>query len=660
MSNLSIGLSGLDVAMRAIETAGNNMANAATEGYHRQEVVITPLTSGVGNGNIRAGGGSTVSGIRRLVDMVVEMELLRRQPTQAQIQQELASLRSIEGAIGDLSTEGLGTAIDQFFGALTELSGQPDSDPLRSQAVWAADTMAVNFHSIAGVMNNMGRDLEMEARTLVDQANGLTAEIADLNGRIHELQARGTPDNNLLDRRDQSVTELSQLMDIQVQSMQDGTINIMAGGKAIILQRQAQNLELGYSENGDLGLSIAGAGMFDAQTHEGRLGAILNLKNQMLPEFTDGLDDLAREIIQQVNAVHVQGVGTDGSFARLDGTMADNSLAAWDPPLSNGTIAVRIVDTATGEATRAMIAVDPSSADPAQSTLAGIAGQFDALTGIKASVLDHRLHIESDTGYTFDFLPTLLSAPTTSTLTGTSVPTVSGMYTGDTNATYTCSIVGMGTVGVTPDLTVEVRDGDGHLAASLNVGVGYAAGDVLTAANGIQIQLAAGTLNDGETFTIDALAQSDTSGFLAGAGINAFFQGNSALSIGVREDLLTSPGRLATATGTGFTDNINARRMAALATAEVDGLDGTTFGDFFRQMVADVGQKISIRQARGDALERTITQLENQRDDLSGVDINEEASKLILFEQMFQAMAKYLTTSQAMQQSLFAVVGSVA
>jgi flagellar hook-associated protein FlgK len=650
MPDLSIALNGLNVALTAIDTVGNNIANAATDGFHRQEIAVEAIPYG-GSARANVGGGSRVTEILRRIDVVVENEILRQQPLLAQVSQELGTLQTVESNLGDMGTQGLDASLDSFFGALQELAGQPDSAILRDQVRGAAESVTARLHDAAGVLDSLASNLRVEAGTLVDQLNSLATEVANLNGQLAILHLQGSANNNLADRRDETVKKMTELLNFQVQRNGDGTISLMAGGTPIVVGNQATKLNVARDAGGMLGLSPAGTSNFTLDVSGGKIGGVLALENDLLPGVSDELDALAREIIQQINAVHVQGVGTDGSFDTLDSRHVDEDLTTWQPPVAAGTVYVRVTDTATGEATRHAVAIDPAT-----DSLSDVAAAFAAVPGLSAAVTGGRLHLEAESGYKFDFVPALLPQPSTSTLTGTAEAAISGAYTGTENQTLTCRVVGSGNVGVTGGLTIEVVDGKGNTVTKLKVGLGYRAGDALTVSDGVQVTLSAGTLNDGETFTIDVLASSDTSGFLAAAGLNTFFVGNSAATIDLAADVRRSAGRLATSRNAGGTDNANVCRMADVGAAPIAALGGISIGDYHRRMIAEVGQQVAMRQGRQEGLQRVVTQLENQRESLSGVDLNEEAAKLMLFEQLFQTMAKYLASVDKMQQDLFAVI----
>ncbi len=330
---------------------------------------------------------------------------------------------------------------------------------------------------------------------------------------------------------------------------------------------------------------------------------------------------------------------------------ADREFADYtNPSVTDGSVFIRIINTSTGEITREEVAVD---ADAGGDTLNTLAAAIDALDGVSASVISSKLHIVADTNYKFDFLPGVLSEPTTTNLTPD--VSISGIYTGLVNQTYTCTVIGNGDVSNTDGLEIQVEDGDG-VVVKFNVGSGYAKGDTLSIGDGLSISIGEGTLNDGEQFTIEALANSDTSGVLAAVGINTFFSGSSALDIAVCSNISAAPSRIATALGQEMTDNTNAKRLAGLKDQVISSLNSMTPGEFYRRLVTDIGQQLMIERRRQDGLEGIIQNLVNRQGEISGVDINEQAAQMLVFEQMFQAMAKYMNTVQSSFASLMELV----
>lgn len=648
MGNFAIGLSGLKVAQHAIDLVSTNIANASTEGYHRQEAVIRPVVlsvSGVG-----ATGGAEVTEVRRRISNLLELEITRQQSGLSQASEELDVLRTIEAAFGEVGSEGLAVAIDRFFDSLAQLASDPGSQAMRVQTVWAADAVAGQFRNLGNFVNEVENQLRMQAEEYVTQFNDLAAEIHDLTSEMAALGNRGGASNLLLDRRDQAVRDLADLADIQVHGLASNSaesLRITACGTPVVTRASVIQLGVGITDNGQLGVGVEDSGIWQTGARGGRIGAMLALRNDVLSALGGNLDALADRLIAAINSLHVQGVGLAGSFGELTGaTIGTEPFSQWDPEVIAGSFYVRLTDTSTGAVTRSKIDVDVTD------TITDIRDRLDAVDGLSASVANSALKIEADAGYTFDFMPAVLSDPYTSAITGDAAPAFSGIYTGRTNQVFTCKVVGTGRVGVAGDLSLEVRDGGGQLAETVNIGQGYPAGDPLDIGSGITVALSAGQLNNDDQFTVQALAEADTSGFLAAAGINTLFSGTTASNISVRPDVLAQPQRLAGSIGAAMTDSINIGRMIDVGHDSQAALGNVSIRDYFRNIVTSLGQAVVVREARAGGLENVMAQLTAQRDRTSGVDLNEETAKLIVLERMYQAMARVIAAQNQALGSL--------
>ena len=656
MDSFSIGISGLQAAQKAFDIIGNNVANAATEGYHRQRIELSPAyTSQVGS--VLIGGGVEVKGITRLIDDLLEQEILRQESLLGQISQEFATLRTVENAFGELvEGSGLSAAIDKFFSALQDLSAHPTEAIWQNQVVTEAKSMTGQFRTLGEFLTALEEQIELESKNIVTQINILTSRIAELNDNIEKQEICGGQSNNLRDQRDQCITELSKLVGIETKNREFGSVDVYVAGTPVVISATSIDLEAGLKSVGKIGISVANANNFNINVEGGSLSGLLSLRNELVSDIHDDLDNLASVMIQQINQYHIQGVGSAGSFTDLTGwPVTSQNLADFGSEVTDGKIYIRVTNTDTGEITRNEITVNKST-----DTLSDIAVLISGITGLNASVVSSKLNIQADADYTFDFLPAVLPVPTASTLSG-SPPTisVSGIYTGTINDTFQFTVVegggGTGSVG-NGSLQLEVRDGTGQLVKTLNVGDGYAAGDKLDIGNGIKISLSTGDLNDGETFDVDAFSSSDTSGLLAAVGINTFLSGSSASDIALCSDIDATPGRIATALGADMTDNTNALRMYGLKDQAVTSLNSMTPGEFYRQMVTDIGQQLFVKESRKDNIESMVQNLGYQQSEISGVNINDEAARMLAIEQMFQAMSKYLSTIQSSLLTIMDIV----
>ena len=153
MADFGIGLSGLDAAQKALSVIGNNIANSATDGYHRQIVDLSPAFA-TQNGGTLLGGGVDVKDVRRVIDNLLEQEIFQQQSASGQVSQESSTLSTIESAFGELSSQdsGLNAAIDKLFTSLQDLSANPADIINQTQVVSDADAMAGQFRTLGELL----------------------------------------------------------------------------------------------------------------------------------------------------------------------------------------------------------------------------------------------------------------------------------------------------------------------------------------------------------------------------------------------------------------------------------------------------------------------------------------------------------------------------
>jgi flagellar hook-associated protein 1 FlgK len=653
MQNFSVGLSGLNAAQAALDVIGNNVANAATDGYHRQRVELSPTSGG------RTGGGVDVAGVARLVDTFLESEIMRQEASQGQVSQELSLLSTVEASFGEFSESGgLNAMIDKFFDSLRTLAASPLDRVPRHETISSAQALTSEFRRLGTSLKSMGDQIVLEAQNTADSINQLTAQIAELNGKIQAVeivQGRGGA-NNLCDHRDQLIMELAQLAGVETQQRDNGIVDVSIAGIPMVTGAVVLDLQVSLQDGERLAVSVGGTQGGGLSVEGGKLGGLLTLKNELIGGVHDDLDTLAQAIVGEVNRAHVQGLGLGGSFRDLTGwPIGTADLTALGTGVTDGTFYVRVTNTATGEVQRHAVEVQVSGTAP--DTPASIAAKIDSIEGLQASISSSRLCLVADQGYTFDFLPEVLPTPTGTDFTAGLAPTVSvsGVYRGEENHVFTFTASGSGSVG-NGSLQLDVQDEKGGMVGMMNIGAGYAAGDSVTLDNGLKIAVGRGALNAGDNFQVEAFANVDASGFLAAAGMNAFFSGASASEMWVCSDILESSDRIATASGGDLTDNVGALRLAAVRDAPVESLAGMTLGEYYQRTVANLGQQVALKQTRQDNIEAMQQSLRQQRSDVSSVNVNDEAAQLLVFQQMFQAAAKYLSSLQTTMTTLMDMV----
>lgn len=658
MAGIEIGITGIDAAQKALATIGNNIANAGTEGYHRQRIDFTPRKAEF-DGRISYGGGVEVASIGRQIDELLEQEILNQKSSSKQVSKELSTLKTVENAFNEFASDSsLSASIDSFFNALRDLSVHPNEVTWQKQLISAADVLKFQFNSLGESLTNLRTSVLQETNSVIETINTMAGEIASANGKIQDVEIVGGNANNLRDQRDSIVSELAEYIGVQTQKRDNGVVDVVVANIPIVMGTRTVDLAVGNPTTTTIGIGAADSSVLTTDIDGGQIDGLISLYNTLIADIQTDLDTLAQEIINRVNDYHVQGVGSDGSFsARTGWIIADEDLADLDPAVVDGTLYMRVTNTSTNAVERVAITIDGDDTLSAAATAISAAHANITATTLSG---DLKLKISADTGYTFDFTPAPLPEPDTSTFADASPPSVSvsGRFTGSSNATLTAtvSVSGGGTADVGNDtISISVSDGSSTIA-TLDVGSGYIAGSKVNLGNGIYVALDTGTLTDGDTFTVAAYADTDSSGILAATGINAFFSGGTAETMDVVSAIRTSPGTIAFALGSDQTDNANLLRLADLELDTQSNLDNASIPQFYQSLVTSVGQDVANKKLREENIEAMLLNLENRKSETSGVDVNHEATQILLYEQMYQGMARYINSVQRTLDSLMSLV----
>lgn len=308
-SFLGIARSAMLAHQQAMDVTAHNIANAQTPGYSRQRLNLTAVAPQVlPSGTI--GRGVTTDGIQRarseFYDATYRREngLLGNSGTLASI------LGQVESAFGEPSDTGLAAALDNLFGAFSDLAADPSNPVVRDAVVQKAQGLISQFHRIDSELTRTAQDAAVQLNADVAQANRLAGQIATLNSRIQELgnSADYTPD--LQDQRDQAIDELSALVGVRVLPRDDGTISILAGNTLLVDANRVQTLAVTGLPGGGYGVTADG-GLMDPQA--GSLKALTDFTTTTLPGIRSQLDQLANALVTEVNTIHRTGTTAGGA-----------------------------------------------------------------------------------------------------------------------------------------------------------------------------------------------------------------------------------------------------------------------------------------------------------------------------------------------------------
>lgn len=636
MNLLEIGLSALNASQRALDLAGQNLANANTPGYHRQALVLGPrvLAGGVGQ-------GVEVLKVQRFYETSIERALTDNASRAARLDAELGPARQVEA----LLTPGTGAAGDRLeglFNGLAALTARPDDLPSRRSFVNQAAGLAGELNGLARSLGSLQSDLRARAEESVAQVNRAAEALAELNQRIQLVEQSGRPANELRDQRDQVLTDLAGQIDIRVIDQPFGVVNVIAANTALVVGTTAARLEVAADAAGLLS-ARAEATAVPLSLSQGALAGLIDAHNRLLTEQVPALDGFARALAARLDSAQATGLSLNGPVTQIVGArnVADPAaplagVAAL--PVQAGSLFVSVTDQATGNRVLREVALDPAT-----DSLQDLAAAFTAATGgqVQGSVTaDGRLQLDAQASFALDFAGRVPSSPTNVAMGGSASPAVTGTYTGASNGAYTFQVVGSGTVGVTPGLRLEVRDANNVVVRSLNIGQGYTPGTPLAAGDGLVVRLGAGTTSAG-SFSVPVTAQADTTGALAALGAGSLFTGSTARDLRVRPEVIDDPRLLAGSRDGQPGDGSNFARLEAARDERL--LGGETLVQNLASQTAAAGAAVRTRVDQGEALASLGLSLRTRQQEVSGVDPNEEALNLLQAQRSFQAAARYIS-----------------
>lgn len=667
---LDIGKSALSAAQQSLAVVGHNVANVNTPGYSRQEAVVTERAPIIGNPG-QVGTGVQVVQIRRIVDSFINREITESNAVLGQLNISNDQLSQMQKIFGDSNDQGIGAQLNEFFNSLQDVAASPSEITPRS-LVLAKSALLTSAITLAATELSSGRvSVNDQVKQTVGQINSLTAQIAELNDKIVSVEMTGQNANDLRDQRDQVVNDLAQRIDISVIDAGNGAISVFVGrGQVVVENNKARNLvavesldnggmvnvqyDMGNGNSSDISSFISG----------GKLGGLLNIRDTVIPGLQTTLDKLSASLVNEMNQLHRQGYGLDGSTGQ-----------DFFAPL---TVMTAAKSTNLGSAT---LARDPVTPITANSLL---------------TLQDYEIRFSSATAYS------IVNKTTGATIKGSftsdvvAAPTVDRPITIDgTNNTLTVTVDGTASDLITPitltsgsyssgaALATELQskiNADGLLqAAGRSVVVTYdpstsrfiitsnssAATSAVTVTGGL-VQTsglitgsstpASGTYTapGPQTLTIDGMQV-----ILSGAtAANDVFSVNSyadaAKSISTS---LTSASKIAaSSTRAGVPGNNDvALAMASLQSKSISVLGDITYGDAYRVAATGVGVAAQFTETQLKAQTILHEQLDSFRAQSSGVSIDEEMVNMLKYQRAFEAASRLIMATDEMLQTLMSL-----
>ena len=400
---LSSAVSGLFAHRRRLDVISHNVANSNTIGYSRQRVdLVSASGAGVGihSGSSQSLGGVEVAGITRSRDSFLESRSLEASGSSAKLVASHDVLMSVEALIGEPSDHGIIAGLDAMWGAFDDLANFPDALPQREAAIQSAVTVTGRLNEIDRQLRQLHETTKESLQSDVARVNALTSEIATLNEAISAVATDLSP-NDLLDQRDLAASSLAQLVGARTRTLADGSMDVYLGNTTLVQGSRTFTVEV--AETTDATLSPLGfqrvglevAGLVTVTDIAGKLGGKLDGLNGTIPDSINSLNEVAQQLVTDVNTRHQDGEDLDGNQG---GPFFDGSNA--------GTITV---STGIQSDARLVAAASPLGGTRDGSNAANIANlrskttgadatavSFVATLGLTAQAVGQRASAESD------------------------------------------------------------------------------------------------------------------------------------------------------------------------------------------------------------------------------------------------------------------------
>ena len=367
---LSVGLDSAVKALRAhqlaADIASHNMANALTPGFSRQRVNLRAIGPA---GSFRSrdallgqvGLGVDASDVNRVRDVLMDVQVRQSLSSSAEHRALASALSQTELRFGEPSDNGLASLMGNFWGTWHDVGNDPESSAARITALHAASTMAGRFQTIQQGLTAQRADLDRRVTAIGNQVNAATQEIAQLNLQIKQTELNGDMANDLRDRRDFLLDELSGLVPISYQEDGDSSVRVYLDNRELVSDAIATKV-LAVADPSNPGMMhlVHEQDGTAVAVNGGELAGVYEARDVGIPDLLTKLDALAAGFIAEVNAVHTTGFGLDGTTgvdfftginasdialnAVLDGSPASLAAAATLGATGDGSIALQIAD----------------------------------------------------------------------------------------------------------------------------------------------------------------------------------------------------------------------------------------------------------------------------------------------------------------------------
>lgn len=667
----SIGVSGIAAAQAGLLTVEHNVVNANTPGYSRQ--VTTQATNiAVNTGAGAMGQGVHVQTIKRMYDSYVNSQVNTAQTQVSQLDAFYSEISQIDNLLADPNA-GLSPALQSFFAGVQQVASNPSLLPARQSMISSAQTLVTRFQDIQSRISEISDEVNGRITDAVSEINAYAAQIADVNQRIVVAEAAyQQPANDLLDQRDQLVSELNKRIRVQTSTNSNGSYNVYIGnGQQLVVGSQVMQLTATASTSDPskivVGLKTNSGTlqMPDSLIVGGQLGGLVDFRNRSLDSVGNELGRIAASVALTFNAQHALGQDLQGNISGSVGFVGNFFSVPSPMVLPNAG------NTGAGSVSASLAAPSNSGNFYTNLTNSNYQVTFGTAGAYTITRLSDKQTVASGSGagsVTVDGVAVTIGAVGNSGDTFVIKPVADAAMTINVDSRIASDprlIAAAAPVRTAPAQTntgsMTISQGSvttGYSAAGLPVTLSATA----TTLNGIPSPWTASYSN--------GLNATATAGAVPGTWDVTYSYSNGspapAPDIGVAGTVLTKAGAtLANVSFSGMSfdikgspavadqftlqrntsgvqDGRNAVLFAKLQTQNTVSGGTATYQAAFARLVADNGIMTRETKVKMDAQTSVLKQATSAREALSGVNLDEEAAEMLKFQRSYQASSKIL------------------
>lgn len=659
---LNNALTGLQAAQSALQVTGNNIANVNTPGYSRETAVQSTLTPSLYGGQY-LGNGTQIDAVTRSYNSYLQSQVWSTAATASGANTLNTQIQPIANLIAGTDS-GLSTSINQFFASgVAQVAANPADIPSRQSLISQSQSLAQTIQTSAQQLQSAASGVNQQLGQSVTAINSLTQQIAQLNVQINTLSGTGSTPNSLLDQRDQLITQLSGQVGVTVLPQDGNQVNVFTGnGQVLVAGAQSfdlkttpsaydpSQLEVAYASNG----AVLSQGL-----QGGTLGGLLQFRSQVLQPAQNALGRIADGLASAMNSQQAQGLDLNGQFGAALFQAGPVQVLANSANTGNAVISGSVVDANALTTADYRLNYDGSNwsvtnlstGQPVSGATVGTSGSATVLNfdGVQVNVSG------AQAGNSFEVQPTrygalnfqsVLTNPTQIAAASPYVSSAGQMLSGGlVNTNLGNLTLSAGQYSATSGAGALIISGASvptPLQVTLTSGGTSGAVGFQVTQSGSATVLASGSLSLGGSGQVLSIPYANNP---PGGYWNVTLAGSTAVS----GDAFT----LSPASGG---NGGNAQAMAALQTAKTLEGGSTSLEGAYSQLVSQVATQGNQAQSALSAASAVAAQASAAQQSVSGVNLDEEATNLIQYQQAYQAAAKAIQVGNSLFTSLLQAV----